>query len=79
VFHRWHHSSDKDVVDMNYANVFSLFDVVFGTYRMPAKSGPASMGAPDFPRSLWGQLVQPFTDLREVVRRRSDAKDGTSP
>jgi sterol desaturase/sphingolipid hydroxylase (fatty acid hydroxylase superfamily) len=67
VFHRWHHSSDEDVVDRNYANVFSIFDVVFGTYHMPAKTGPEAMGAAAFPRSLWGQIVYPFAELRKMV------------
>ncbi len=73
-FHRWHHSSDKELVDMNYANVFSLFDVVFGTYHMPARNRPEAMGAADFPGSLWGQLVFPFTKPDAPNPRRGTAR-----
>jgi lathosterol oxidase len=66
-FHRWHHSSDADVVDKNYANVFSLFDWMFGTYHVPTdRSSPNTYGIAGFPRTFWGQLVQPFRELANV-------------
>lgn len=35
VMHRWHHARDESSYGTNFATVFSLFDVVFGTYRVP--------------------------------------------
>lgn len=58
-FHRFHHSSDVAWMDMNYANIFSAFDWMFGTLKMPVGSS-ASFGVPSFPRDFWGQMVRPF-------------------
>lgn len=37
--HKVHHSRDRSETDSNYANLFSLFDRVFGTYT-PSARGP---------------------------------------
>lgn len=68
VFHRWHHSSDTDVRDKNFAPTFPIFDILFGTYHMPKGRRPQSFGAPDDPppETFLGQLIYPF-------RRRPDA------
>ncbi len=68
VFHRWHHSSDLDVRDKNFAPTFPIFDILFGTYHMPEGRRPQSFGAPDDPppETFLGQLAYPF-------RRRRDA------
>lgn len=44
--HRWHHALDRAAFHTNYATVFSLFDRLFGTYRVP---GPctAPLGVTD--------------------------------
>ncbi|NQY98354.1 MAG: sterol desaturase family protein [Henriciella sp.] len=34
-FHHWHHADDKAAYDTNFANTFALWDVMFGTYRVP--------------------------------------------
>jgi len=68
-FHRWHHSSDHDVIDKNYANVFSFWDWAFGTYHVPSdRPSPNAYGIPEFPKSFVGQVVQPFRDLVSVLR-----------
>ena len=33
--HRWHHAKDARAFNTNYATVFSIFDLAFGTYRVP--------------------------------------------
>jgi len=45
--HRWHHSADARLAGKNFAVVFSLFDVVFGTYSLPRGEQPATFGLPD--------------------------------
>lgn len=44
LFHRWHHSSDEAAIDKNYANIFSFFDLIFGTYYFPKRADPEAFG-----------------------------------
>ena len=62
-FHRWHHSTDPEWTDMNFANIFSTFDWIFGTFKLPTRA-PAkdSFGVPGFPRDFLGQTLRPFRD-----------------
>jgi sterol desaturase/sphingolipid hydroxylase (fatty acid hydroxylase superfamily) len=60
VMHRWHHSNEQEAYQTNFATVFSIFDKMFGTYRVP--------GLPDTPlgvrfdmgKGVVGQLLHPF-------------------
>ena len=36
-FHHWHHGSEKEAIDINYAIHFPIYDWLFGTYHMPEK------------------------------------------
>lgn len=46
--HRWHHSAKREEADSNYGGVLSIFDVLFGTYRVPSEDqDPAEMGLYD--------------------------------
>jgi len=60
VFHRWHHA--RAVCDRNFASTFSLWDVMFGTYHMPAGELPKDYGIDDkeMPQGLMPQLVYPI-------------------
>ncbi len=73
-FHRWHHAPDDDVIDKNYANVFSLWDVLFRTYHVPARPAPASLGIAKFPSGMLGQFIQPFRDLARSGGRAKTAE-----
>jgi len=66
VFHRWHHA--RAVCDKNFASTFSLWDVMFGTYHMPAGQLPSGYGIDDkeMPEGLMPQLVYPLLQ-RELV------------
>lgn len=71
--HRWHHAADRDYFNCNYATVFSLFDWVFGTFKLP---GPctAPLGVTDDMRpTLAGQIGYAFSPraYRRLFRRRS--------
>ena len=35
-FHHWHHADDPAAYNTNFGNTFSLWDVMFGTYRVPS-------------------------------------------
>jgi sterol desaturase/sphingolipid hydroxylase (fatty acid hydroxylase superfamily) len=77
--HRWHHADDRAAYNTNYATVFSLFDVVFGTFRM---TGPcnAALGVPEkIEGGLLGAYAYPFRAssygyfLRRVRHRKARA------
>lgn len=58
--HRWHHAADRRFFQTNFATVFSVFDRLFGTFRVP---GPctARLGVTDDIKStLFGQLSYMF-------------------
>lgn len=61
-FHRWHHSCEPEALDKNFAGLFPLWDLLFGTFHMPPGKRAAAFGitSNDMPQSLWGQLLYPF-------------------
>ncbi|HEY4120343.1 MAG TPA: sterol desaturase family protein [Byssovorax sp.] len=60
-FHRWHHADDPALRDKNFANLFPIWDLMFGTFHMPRGAQPTSFGVRDrTPTSLVGELVSPF-------------------
>ncbi|HTJ81212.1 MAG TPA: hypothetical protein VL400_05790, partial [Polyangiaceae bacterium] len=62
MFHRHHHAREiRGAHGVNFAGFFACFDVVFGTYHLPADGRmPATGVAEPLPTSLWGQLAHPF-------------------
>jgi sterol desaturase/sphingolipid hydroxylase (fatty acid hydroxylase superfamily) len=60
-FHHWHHTNDgTEYINKNYAAIFPMMDILFGTLYLP-KRWPKQYGI-DTPMapSLIGQLLQPF-------------------
>lgn len=78
VFHRWHHSKDREAWDKNFAGLFVFWDRIFGTYYMPAGRVPENFGIPEeFPKGIIGQLIEPFARLagrRVVIESTDDAR-----
>lgn len=70
VFHRWHHTSQEEGMDKNFAPTFPLLDIVFGTFYMPEGRVPERYGVSeaDIPSSFWGQMMWP---LRSPKNKRS--------
>lgn len=68
VFHRWHHTTEEQALNTNFAGLFSVIDHVFGTYYMPRGVQPTEFGivGDSVPDNLWGQLRFPF------VRRKGE-------
>ena len=59
--HRWHHATDLAARDKNFATIFSLFDVLFGTFYCPKiKASTLGVDDPTYPTGFWGQLVYPL-------------------
>jgi WD40 repeat protein/sterol desaturase/sphingolipid hydroxylase (fatty acid hydroxylase superfamily) len=62
VFHRWHHTTEKEGRNKNFASTFPILDVMLGTFHMPPGKLPEQFGAGehDFPEGFWGQFAHPF-------------------
>lgn len=61
-FQRWHHSSADAGRDKNFAGLFPIWDLLFGSYYMPENQIPTEFGAgaEPVPAGLWRQLAYPF-------------------
>lgn len=61
-FHRWHHTTEREGLDKNFAGFFPLWDLLFGTFYMPRDKQPETFGVlrNDVPQGLLGQLWYPF-------------------
>jgi sterol desaturase/sphingolipid hydroxylase (fatty acid hydroxylase superfamily) len=64
VFHRWHHSKDREAWDKNFAGLLPVWDILFGTYYMPKGRYPENFGIhEEMPEGFLGQLWMPFARL----------------
>jgi sterol desaturase/sphingolipid hydroxylase (fatty acid hydroxylase superfamily) len=65
-FHRWHHTAPDRGGETNFAAFFPVWDILFGTFRMPAGERPSDYGVvePGFPQGFLAQLVHPFRAAR---------------
>jgi sterol desaturase/sphingolipid hydroxylase (fatty acid hydroxylase superfamily) len=60
-FHRWHHTSEAEARDKNFAGLLPLWDILFGTYHMPRERVPEHFGTDTpVPAGLLGQMLFPF-------------------
>ncbi|HEX2666790.1 MAG TPA: sterol desaturase family protein [Gammaproteobacteria bacterium] len=62
-FHHWHHTSQKEAIDKNFAIHFPWIDRLFGTYYYPADIWPHTYGLSNepIPAGFWRQTWYPFT------------------
>ena len=77
--HQWHHADLPRAYGKNLANIFPVFDLVFGTYYVPGpcKEAFGVQGAPEndvvqltlFPFAEWGRMV-----LRAVGQQKRAEK-----
>jgi sterol desaturase/sphingolipid hydroxylase (fatty acid hydroxylase superfamily) len=62
--HWVHHSDYRPETDSNYASIFSIWDRVFGSFRLRADPREISLGLQDMERREWatlgGMLQMPF-------------------
>jgi len=60
-YHHWHHTSDEEGLDKNFAGFLPLWDLAFGTAHQPAH-WPENYGTVKFqpPEDYLGQLAYPF-------------------
>ncbi len=63
VFHRWHHTSEAEGMDKNFAPTFPFLDLMFGTFYMPEGKLPTKFGiagGDKIANSFIGQTLYPF-------------------
>jgi sterol desaturase/sphingolipid hydroxylase (fatty acid hydroxylase superfamily) len=62
VFHRWHHTMLEEGGNTNFAGSFPIWDILFGTFRMPEDRLPEGYGRDEalMPPEIVGQLAFPF-------------------
>jgi len=70
-FHRWHHTSQAEGLDRNFAGLLPLWDILFNTFYMPRGRRPEVFGITGgtVPEGLFAQLQYPFQQLAEPVLR----------
>lgn len=75
VYHRWHHTSAERGGSSNFAGTFPLFDLLFGTFHLPAGQRPDGYGVDDprFPKGFIGQLRHPFAPAhgRQAIKHNA--------
>jgi sterol desaturase/sphingolipid hydroxylase (fatty acid hydroxylase superfamily) len=62
-FHRAHHSVDVAARDTNFGGVLSIWDVMFGTFRMRERATVFGLDGAPLPETLFGQLIEPIRRL----------------
>ncbi|HEY3740756.1 MAG TPA: sterol desaturase family protein [Bryobacteraceae bacterium] len=63
-YHHWHHTSEKEAIDKNFAIHFPWIDKFFGTYYLPAgDKWPDTYGLDNetIPDRFWAQFFYPLT------------------
>ncbi|NET60738.1 MAG: sterol desaturase family protein [Symploca sp. SIO2E6] len=60
-FHRWHHTMDEEGWGKNFAGLFPIYDVIFGTFYLPSRQ-PKNFGlyGDKMTESFVGHLLYPF-------------------
>lgn len=78
VFHRWHHTTEKEGLDRNFASTFPFLDLLFGTFYLPPGKLPEHFGngEADFPEDFWGQFLHPFRKAKPRPSEPSAASAG---
>jgi len=68
-FHHWHHADQREAYDRNFAALFSAYDHLFGSFRLPKGRLPERYGVEDpVPKDFVGQLAHPFRDAGDDAR-----------
>jgi len=72
LFHRWHHTSESEGLDKNFAGMFPIWDILFGTFYMPEGKVPTEFGVHGevIPENFIGQMLYPFKRQGELNKAR---------
>lgn len=74
--HRWHHAGEKHAYNKNFCAMFSLIDVMFGTFyhpeRLPKGYGLEPVDQKEYPAGLLGWLAYPFRQVLKTFRKKPE-------
>jgi sterol desaturase/sphingolipid hydroxylase (fatty acid hydroxylase superfamily) len=70
-YHHWHHSSQKEAIDKNFAIHFPWIDKLFGTYYCP-DHWPETYGLSheNIPYTFWAQTFYPFVKTAKRIQKK---------
>jgi lathosterol oxidase len=67
-YHHWHHTSQKEAIDKNFAIHFPWIDRIFGTYYFPDEWPQVyGLDGEAIARSFFWQTIDPFIKKRRVA------------
>jgi sterol desaturase/sphingolipid hydroxylase (fatty acid hydroxylase superfamily) len=82
--HRLHHSSLREHLDCNFAQFFTFFDVLGGTYRKPSldEYPPTGLDSAEIPHNVHGMLLWPWRrqlhlPMHTLTNRPPDRRQST--
>jgi sterol desaturase/sphingolipid hydroxylase (fatty acid hydroxylase superfamily) len=80
-FHRWHHTSETEGLDKNFAGLLPIYDWLFGTLYLPKGVRPTRFGVIDtaVPEGILPQLVFPFRKPRRAKSVRGGRQRRLTP
>jgi sterol desaturase/sphingolipid hydroxylase (fatty acid hydroxylase superfamily) len=68
-YHRWHHTSQEEGIDKNFAGIFPIWDVLFGTayfpHHLPHKYGLKNLAIRE---TLTAHMLFPFTHKHDIPK-----------
>jgi sterol desaturase/sphingolipid hydroxylase (fatty acid hydroxylase superfamily) len=66
--HRWHHAREKGI-HCNFAGIFILYDVIFGTFYSPNEDCQkiGFEGDESFPQTAAGMMLYPFKEIYNKI------------
>ena len=67
--HRWHHAKEYRYAGTNFATVFSVFDLAFGTFSVPGPCDVELGLEADMGTGVGGQLSYPFRRWFGLMKR----------
>jgi sterol desaturase/sphingolipid hydroxylase (fatty acid hydroxylase superfamily) len=70
-FHRWHHTTEREGIDKNFAGLLPVWDLAFGTFYMPEGRQPMKFGVlgEKVPEGFLRQLLHPLRPGAVLVGR----------
>jgi sterol desaturase/sphingolipid hydroxylase (fatty acid hydroxylase superfamily) len=73
-YHRWHHTTDKEGIDKNFAGIFPIWDLLFGTAYFP-RSLPTKYGLVGYriPESFLAHVAFPFSGTTKAGTRERNS------
>ncbi|AFZ18729.1 sterol desaturase family protein [Allocoleopsis franciscana] len=78
-FHRWHHTMDEEGWGKNFAGLFPIYDVIFGTFYMPRGRQPKNFGlyGETITENFMAQLLYPFRHWKFLSKWLNQSKPVT--